>query len=453
MLAEETIETKPVVLFVDDEQEVLRAIERTCHTQEWITICVRNGAKALELMRSQPIDVVVSDMRMPEMNGAELVSRIADEFPETVCILISGFSDLGETINAINSGNIRAYIAKPWNNEQLKLAVRNCLDYKRLNEERRGLQILTQHQNKKLNDLNSSLEVKVASRTNDLRKAIGTLDRVNQELEQAHTDSIKVFSNLFELRVGNAKHGRQVSDLTGFLADQLKVNPQTRKQIIMAALLHDIGSIGLTDREIRAEIPTLSPDETANYRRHPAIGAGLLMGIESFSEAAAIIRGHHERFDGKGFPDGLMAGEIPLGSRIISLVSDYFDLQQGRLLGEKMTESEAMEFILSASGTRYDPQIVDLMAAALASNNAIVDEFEETLMATNQLTADLVLSRDLVLPDGVLLLSRHHVLGEKLVRKILEFERDSRQKLEIYVYFPVVMEEGDAQPKEQRTQC
>ena len=221
----------------------------------------------------------------------------------------------------------------------------------------------------------------------------------------------------------------------------------------MAALLHDIGSIGLTDREIRAEIPALSPDETANYRRHPAIGAGLLMGIESFSEAAAIIRGHHERFDGKGFPDGLMAGEIPLGSRIISLVSDYFDLQQGRLLGEKMTESEAMEFILSASGTRYDPQIVDLMAAALASNNAIVDEFEETLMATNQLTADLVLSRDLVLPDGVLLLSRHHVLGEKLVRKILEFERDSRQKLEIYVYFPVVMEEGDAQPKEQRTQC
>ena len=215
MLAEETIETKPVVLFVDDEQEVLRAIERTCHTQEWITICVRNGAKALELMRSQPIDVVVSDMRMPEMNGAELVSRIADEFPETVCILISGFSDLGETINAINSGNIRAYIAKPWNNEQLKLAVRNCLDYKRLNEERRGLQILTQHQNKKLNDLNSSLEVKVASRTNDLRKAIGTLDRVNQELEQAHTDSIKVFSNLFELRAGNAEHGRQVSDLTG----------------------------------------------------------------------------------------------------------------------------------------------------------------------------------------------------------------------------------------------
>lgn len=453
MLTVETIETKPAVLFVDDEQGVLRAIERTCHTQEWITICVRNGAKALELMRSRAVDVVVSDMRMPEMKGAELVSHIADEFPETVCILISGFSDLDETIDAINSGNIRAYITKPWNNEQLKLAVRNCLEYKRLNEERRGLQILTQCQNEKLNDLNSSLELEVATRTNDLRKTVGTLDRVNQELEQAHTDSIKVFSNLFELRAGNAEHGRQVSDLTGSMLVQLQVNPQTRKQIIMAALLHDIGSIGLTDRELSTEIPGLSPKETANYQRHPSIGAGLLMGIESFSEAAEIIRAHHERFDGKGFPDGLIADEIPLGSRIISLVSDYFDLQQGRLLGEKMTESDAREFILSASGTRYDPQIVDLMPAALASNNAVVEEFEETLVATDQLTADLVLSRDLVLPDGVLLLSRHHVFGEKLVRQILEFERDSRQKLEIYVYSPVVMEKDDAWPNEQKKQC
>ncbi len=453
MLTVETIETKPAVLFVDDEQGVLRAIERTCHTQEWITICVRNGAKALELMRSRAVDVVVSDMRMPEMKGAELVSHIADEFPETVCILISGFSDLGETIDAINAGNIRAYITKPWNNEQLKLTVRNCLEYKRLNEERRHLQIVTQCQNEKLNNLNATLDLEVATRTHDLHKAVRTLDQVNQQLEQSHSDSIKVFSNLFELRAGNAEHGRQVSDLTGSMLVQLQVNPQMHKQIIMAALLHDIGSIGLTDRELSAEIPGLSAKETANYQRHPAIGAGLLMGIESFSEAAEIIRAHHERFDGKGFPDGLIADEIPLGSRIISLVSDYFDLQQGRLLGEKMTESEAREFILSASGTRYDPQIVDSMVTAFASGNAIIDEFEETILAAAQLTADLILSRDLVLPDGVLLLPRHHVLGVKLVRQILAFERDSRQKLEIYVYSPVVTEKSDARPNEQKKQC
>lgn len=136
MLNETTLETKPVVLFVDDKQQVLKAIERTCRTEEWTTIGARNGTKALETMRSRVVDVVVSDMRMPGMKGAELVSHIADQFPETVCVLLSGYADFGDTIDAINSGNVRAFITKPWDNDQLKSTIRKCLGSKGLDATR-----------------------------------------------------------------------------------------------------------------------------------------------------------------------------------------------------------------------------------------------------------------------------------------------------------------------------
>lgn len=136
MTTAEALETKPVVLIVDDKQPVLKAIERTCRAEEWTTISAGSGDQALEIMRSRVVDVVVSDMRMPGMKGAELVSHIADLFPETVCVLLSGYSDLADTIDAVNSGNVRAFITKPWDNDRLKSTIRKCLEGKGLDAKR-----------------------------------------------------------------------------------------------------------------------------------------------------------------------------------------------------------------------------------------------------------------------------------------------------------------------------
>lgn len=135
------LDSSRVVLFVDDEPRVLKSIERTCRNQQWTTLFAESGAKALELMRGSTVDVVVSDMRMPRMKGSELIAHIAEEFPDTACALISGFFDRGDTIDAINSGNIHGFLIKPWTEVSLNLVIRNCLKYRRLSEEHFDMQI------------------------------------------------------------------------------------------------------------------------------------------------------------------------------------------------------------------------------------------------------------------------------------------------------------------------
>jgi diguanylate cyclase (GGDEF)-like protein len=151
----------PAILFVDDEANMLKAFRRLFHNDAYVSYFASSGAEGLEVLRQHAVDLIISDMRMPEMNGAEFLTQVFMQWPETIRILLTGYADLQSTIEAVNNGRIYNYCNKPWNDEELKLLVRNALEQKRLREERDRLSDIVHQQNNELKELNEHLEEKV----------------------------------------------------------------------------------------------------------------------------------------------------------------------------------------------------------------------------------------------------------------------------------------------------
>ena len=181
------MDEKPTVLLVDDEESILNSLRRLLRSQAFDVVLAGSGAQALEIMAAQPIDLIMSDARMPGMDGAQLLAEVHRLYPATSRILLTGYADVPTIIKAINEGQIHRYIAKPWNDDELKLILQQALEHQRLER-------LTQVQNDQLKALNATLEKRVASRTAELQQTADMLDLAYEELKRSYVTGTEVFS-------------------------------------------------------------------------------------------------------------------------------------------------------------------------------------------------------------------------------------------------------------------
>ena len=165
------------------------------------------------------------------------------------------------------------------------------------------------------------------------------------------------------------------------------------------------------------------------------------MSMEPLQAAAQLIRSHHERYDGLGYPDGLKATDIPLGARILAVVNDYDALQCGSLETSRYSDVQARDFLIEHKSARYDPQVVDAFLALLGQSGPATESNSEVALRSDALKEGMVLARDLMTRDGVLLLSKRYVLDCKLIDKMQQFESAVGYNLTIYVSpdYPVRM--------------
>src|SRR5450830_265110 len=202
----------PTLLCVDDEPNILSALKRLFRGKGWQVLSAEGGQTALALLETQNVDLVISDMRMPEMDGAQFLTQVRARWPDTVRLLLTGHSDINAIIEAINRGEIYRYITKPWDDNDIVLIVRQALERQVLELEKKRLEALTAHQNQELVTLNASLEAKVEARTTELRISNELLQVANERLKASFVTSI-------EMRGGNlAGHSRRVGDLSRKIA-------------------------------------------------------------------------------------------------------------------------------------------------------------------------------------------------------------------------------------------
>ncbi|MEO5732163.1 MAG: HD domain-containing phosphohydrolase, partial [Rubrivivax sp.] len=341
------------MLCVDDEPNIVAALRRLFRGAGYRVLTATSGAEALALFESEPIDLVMSDMRMPGMDGAQLLEQVRRRWPSATRLLLTGYADVQSSMAAINQGEVYRYLTKPWNDNEVLLAVREAFERQALERERRRLQALTQQQADELKALNASLEIKVALRTEDLKQA-------GEKLKKNYLASIKAFSNLIELRGGQfVGHARRMADLARRTARAMGLSETDQQEVFIAGLLHDMGQIGLPDALLARSVPRLSDEESLLYRRHPVLGEQALLALDDMQRVAALIRSHHERHDGRGFPDGLQGHDIPAGARILAVADTFDDLQSGHL-GAALSVAEARTIILRGRGTQFDPEAVDI---------------------------------------------------------------------------------------------
>jgi len=435
-----TIQAAPeagaTLLFVDDEANILSSLKRLFRPLGYRILTAESGAHGLETMAHETVDLVISDMRMPEMNGAQFLERVREEWPDTVRILLTGYAEIGATIEAINKGQIYRYISKPWEDNDITLAVKHALQQKLLEREKQHLEELTRRQNEELKELNANLEERVRARTEEVRQTMGFLEAAHEKLKKSFITSVRVFSNLIEMRhPDRAGHARRVAELARTLAQRMGMGGAEVQDVFIAALLLDIGKIGLPDRLLDKPFAALTVDERAEVVKCPMKGEMALMALDQLHGAARLIRSHRERFDGTGYPDRLSGLSIPLGARILALADDYDTALMGSAFVKPMKPAEAGLFIQDNKGKRYDPAVADTLMSELGKTRfASLDAAAELVLRSDRIRPGMTLSRDLMSRTGEMLLSKEYVLNEQIIEQIRGIERMDGHPLTICVH-------------------
>lgn len=415
------------VLAVDDEPNILSALRRTLRGRGFDIQVAQGGAAGLALLQSEPFDAIISDMRMPEMNGAEFLRRSRDLQPDAVRILLTGYADISSTIEAVNQGEIFRYISKPWDDEVLVRTLNDGLERKLLQRERDRLLEVVAEQNRQLKAHADELEQRVAERTRELTDAHGRLETMHQRIRDDFAATVRVLAALLDQRAGLSKGcaaaaaatARQLGEAAGLRGEALQ-------DVVYAALLEDIGKVGLPDRLLTTPLHSLSPEDRRDFYRHPQQAQGHLLAMSALQGAARVLRHRFERWDGQGDPDGLRGDGIPMGARVLAMASDFERLRRGAIEARLFTHEEAVRWLGYGSGKRYDPALVDAMTHMQEAGPSTRRLRTPALKPGQTLAADLM-------AGSVLLLAQGRVLDERLIGSLQLFERRQGITLEVEV--------------------
>ena len=406
---------KGKILFVDDEENILRSLQRLFMDEEVEVFTASSGAKGLEILaREKEVGVIVSDQRMPEMTGVDFLEKSKAISPQSIRILLTGYADVNAAIDAINRGGTFRYLNKPWNDDELVQVVKGALQMYRLLAENKRLAAIVKKQNAELKKWNTELEVIVQEQTMELQKSYDSLRAINSRLRVNFKNTIVAFSGLIELRDKRMRtHSRNVAEVSVNVAKQLGMESEARETLMVAALLHDIGKIGIPDIMLARETEQMNFAEREEYLQHPVRGQAAIDRIEELREAGLIIRSHHENYDGSGFPDGLKKADIPLGARIIAL-TDYLDKKIRYAMGATGFELMRKEMDLQ-KGTLFDPKLIPVVfeqAAAFYKKIRPRTDHIEIELLPDDLQEGMEASRDVFSGTGILLLTKGTVLAK-----------------------------------------
>jgi response regulator RpfG family c-di-GMP phosphodiesterase len=405
------------ILFVDDEENVLRSLKRLFMSEDYTVLTALSGPDGLAVLKEVEVPVIVSDQRMPIMTGAEFLEKSRELSPDSVRIILTGYADVEAAIGAINRGGAYRYVSKPWNDNELLLVIKDAFDKYRLVKENKYLTELTIQQNDELKKWSTELEFYVQQHTIELTNQNKELKKLNAKLKNNVSEVLGSLSGLIELRNRSMRnHSNNVALLSKSIAEEIGLTSLETETIAVGAQLHDIGKIGAPDIILIKNIDELSSDEMAEYVKHPIRGQAAIDGIEDFRGPGILVRHHHEWYNGKGFPDGLKGENIPIGARIVS-IADRLD----RILqGEMRSIDTALIQIKSMLASQFDAALYAPLekAARKLFSSIIRNDIVEIELNTKDLSPGMILSRDVSTGTGLLLLRKGTVLNEKNIETL-----------------------------------
>jgi response regulator RpfG family c-di-GMP phosphodiesterase len=327
------------VLVVDDDALILQALTKILTNEGYEVVAHTDPIKAAEV---RDFSVVITDYMMGGMTGIELLGHIKKNVPDAVRLMLTAAADFRVAAEAVNRGEVYRILSKPWSLAELQSVLRQAKDHVALREENRRLQQELEGRNALLEEMNKNLEKLVIERTGGLLEGmVGALDYRDTET-QWHSRRVSLFS-------------RKIAESVGIREPELTLIEQ-------GALLHDIGKIGVRDSILLKPGP-LTPEEWVEMKLHPEIGYRMLAKITYLKDPSHIVWQHQERWDGKGYPNGLKGQDIVVGARIFCIADTMDAITSDRPYRKGRDLAFAKSEIGRVGGTQLDP---DLVAAYLA---------------------------------------------------------------------------------------
>jgi len=330
------LEPKGRVLVLDDEAFIRDVVSRKLTADGYACDLAGDAETALSRLTQVAYDCILSDVNLPGMNGVEFLRRVRLMDQEVAVIMITGSPDLDCALEAMRLGAYD-HLAKPLNLAKLTLTVDRAVEKKRLVRQNREYQL--------------NLESMVAERTKQLNDA-------NDGLRRLFVSSIKALAHALEAKDEYTQgHSERVAEEAVVIAQYLSLPQQDVEHIWIAGFLHDIGKIGIKEAVLNKQ-GKLDAAEWEIVQQHPVLAEHILGPIEELRDVIQIVRHHHERFDGTGYPDKLKGAGIPLGARILAVADTYDALTSRRPYRSAMSDRESVDIIEAGAGTQFDPVIV-----------------------------------------------------------------------------------------------
>jgi len=347
------------VLVVDDEEFLRSIVRERLEIAGYAVEEASNGKEALAMLDGGvPYDVLLTDIRMPGMDGITLLGEWAKKFPGTAGIVMSANAELDTAVHALKMGACD-YITKPFNFDVLLITIENALRKKDLERQ--------------LADYRTNLEQKVKEQT----------DIINSMYARSIDAMIKALEAKDFYTRG---HSQRVTLYSMAIAAELGMTGQELEDLHRASVLHDLGKIGV--REAVLNKPgKLTEEEFAEIVLHPGTAVRILEPIPFFHPLLPAILHHHERFDGKGYPSRLAGSNIPLASRIMTIADTFDAMTSTRAYRKALPVADAIAEIRRCSGTQFDPDIVPAFLACqskivIPGDVSLPEGFEEEISAS-----------------------------------------------------------------------
>jgi response regulator RpfG family c-di-GMP phosphodiesterase len=324
-------------LIVDDEAPLRRVLVRLLQGDGFTCEEAENGRRAIELLARRPATLILTDLHMPELDGIGLLRHVRAQYPDTAVMLVTAVADVRTAVACLGEGALD-YVTKPFHVDEVRAKVRQAMDRRRLILENR--------------DYQERLEEKVAIQA--------------RRLEELFLASIQSLADTLEVR-DKYTHGHsiRVSRYSALIARELGLDDDSIRQVELGGRVHDIGKIGVREGVLN-KVGPLSDEEYQHIMTHPAVGWRILSPLLwEQPRALAIVRHHHERWDGRGLPDGLAGEEIPYEARIASVADTFDAMTSQRPYRPGVSIPETVNELRRCRGTQFDARVVDAFLALM----------------------------------------------------------------------------------------
>ncbi len=353
------------ILIVDDEVHIRNSLRRLVRRVGHECETAANSTDAWAKVHEQPFDLVLSDVNMPPgESGLELARRLMEQFPDIAVVMVTAIDDPGIAEVAMEHGAY-GYLIKPCESNELYINIKNALRRRKLEIENR------KHRER--------LEQDVMQRTLELSQAVTDLEQKEVALRSSREEMIQRLAKAAEFRDNEtAEHVMRMSRYCELLARKLKLTDHLCDEIRLASLMHDVGKIGIPDA-ILLKPGRLTKEEFDTMKTHTDIGFRILSGSHAhlLTLAGSIALTHHEKFDGSGYPRGIVGEEIPIEGRIAA-VADVFDaLTSKRVYKDPMPISKACDILTEGRDSHFDARIVDLFLDSMDEIMAIRERYAD----------------------------------------------------------------------------
>jgi len=319
-------------LVVDDEPRLRQVLVHLMRNDGFHCFEAGNGLEAIDILQRQPVTLILSDLRMPRMDGIELLKQVRGRWPDTAMVLITAVADVEVAVSCLAIGAMD-YLTKPFHLEEVRARVKQALEKRRLILENR--------------DYQERLEERVAAQA--------------RRLEELFLAAIQALASSLEVKDRYTRgHSVRVSQYSSVIARALDLKEDVIQQIGLGGHVHDIGKIGVREDVLNKAGP-LTSDEYQHIMMHPVVGYRILAPLLGDAPIALnVVRSHHERVDGTGVPDGLKGDQIPLEARIAA-VADAFDaMTSGRPYREaEKTFEQALRELEDNCDSQFDRRVVE----------------------------------------------------------------------------------------------